>query len=608
MPIPAARCYALMRTWPAPEMPRPGCVWTHVLLVAFADVARFAEMSSLTTLVTRPVFPGISHEYGEPIIVDPASLEEKKLEFATASDALQILRAVYSEQVGSVLAAQGRKREAALFKVWSQQWPRLRRSFSFQTSGHSSAASSRFSLRLVAGVERDTTNDAIDKLNNWERASLDDLQAPGDFRRFIWRYGSDIRRGRERFRFLANFFELTRLSRLDGEVLTAALDEVVHVLPDPKDGKLLKTDLVAAGTSDFSLLPPADLLDVLRYFFALPDASSLPPPALSRLDKTDGFWPSRADQILTIVEQAVTTSSATAQEVVEIMAASIDATTFATHSKRHPTAMLALAEANPQLLDSPGIQEVPPPYLSALIDRMPNDIGLAVRVLDHLMVLDDELVAKTFVDRFPLLTAERVFDRIARQLAGSGQNVPHNWMAASGPTLKGMLPDEVISRIETTSAMAACAILLDLNVAKGLTSTPRIWASTLARARDDVSGQPRKRLSAYLLALALAQPSRGCEPLFEFAFQQVHADIGASTLPYDAYNALARYLPNLYWWEQWDTCLRLRTAVAEAYVDNDLDPTSFRRVTNDHHLFKEMVDRAGAAKGGRRFINRLSGD
>src|ERR1700688_4673813 len=47
IPLPQLQRYALMRTWPAPEMPRPGCVWTHVLLV---ETSLFEDVSSLSRL------------------------------------------------------------------------------------------------------------------------------------------------------------------------------------------------------------------------------------------------------------------------------------------------------------------------------------------------------------------------------------------------------------------------------------------------------------------------------------------------------------------------------------------------------------------------------
>ncbi len=57
VPVPPLKSYALMHTWPAPEMPRPGCVWIHVLLIGFADVARFQDLAVLQSF-RPPVVAG----------------------------------------------------------------------------------------------------------------------------------------------------------------------------------------------------------------------------------------------------------------------------------------------------------------------------------------------------------------------------------------------------------------------------------------------------------------------------------------------------------------------------------------------------------------------
>src|SRR5687767_10664854 len=38
-PLREINMYALAKTWYAPEMTRPGCVWTHTLLIDFADLS-----------------------------------------------------------------------------------------------------------------------------------------------------------------------------------------------------------------------------------------------------------------------------------------------------------------------------------------------------------------------------------------------------------------------------------------------------------------------------------------------------------------------------------------------------------------------------------------
>src|SRR5712692_7263106 len=52
-PLPESGMYALARTWPATELPRPGCVWTHTLLIDFSDLALLPAMDANRRLVSQ---------------------------------------------------------------------------------------------------------------------------------------------------------------------------------------------------------------------------------------------------------------------------------------------------------------------------------------------------------------------------------------------------------------------------------------------------------------------------------------------------------------------------------------------------------------------------
>src|SRR5437016_3929075 len=66
LPVPETDYYALFCTWPAPEMPRPGCVWSHVLLVDLTDLARISDLSILRSLCLRPTVPPNLFDYEKP--------------------------------------------------------------------------------------------------------------------------------------------------------------------------------------------------------------------------------------------------------------------------------------------------------------------------------------------------------------------------------------------------------------------------------------------------------------------------------------------------------------------------------------------------------------
>src|SRR5437870_793202 len=53
-PVPDSQYYAFARTWYAPEMDRPGSVWTHSLLIPRTGFQIFTNLHSLTSLFVKP--------------------------------------------------------------------------------------------------------------------------------------------------------------------------------------------------------------------------------------------------------------------------------------------------------------------------------------------------------------------------------------------------------------------------------------------------------------------------------------------------------------------------------------------------------------------------
>jgi hypothetical protein len=307
IPVPVAKVYASMRTWPAPEIPRPGCVWTHVVLIALADMARFPNLAVLKSLFARPSISTGYAAYASPLTIDPGNTTAAPRDSLSRQCGLRVLRALYAPRSQGILSDNKEPLDAAIFAVWSQQWPRLRRVFSFRTAGFVADPSNtiRLDLRIVREplssaqlIQTDTASQPAD----WERVAIDDLLAPepSDFRRFLWRYGSDIRRGRERYRFLAQLFLTTRLRILEGADLAQTLDTVMDTLPDAEEGKLLKEDLLSCGQSPYSLLPAADPIDTLGYLVGHSDLSALPSSLDAAFEAVRDLWTARPSEILTI--------------------------------------------------------------------------------------------------------------------------------------------------------------------------------------------------------------------------------------------------------------------------------------------------------------------
>ena len=67
-PLPRSSLVAFARTWTAPEMPRPGCVWTHTLLIEQKEKTDPAY-----------TFPGTG---SEPLTVNVEDLPQEKQKVA----------------------------------------------------------------------------------------------------------------------------------------------------------------------------------------------------------------------------------------------------------------------------------------------------------------------------------------------------------------------------------------------------------------------------------------------------------------------------------------------------------------------------------------------
>ena len=131
LPIASLGRYVLMRTWPAPEMSRPGCVWTHALLLEPLLLEVISDLSILQSLFLRPEKPTDRARYRTKVDVS-AHLASPIAKRQKSSVLTSLLSALYGTHTSSIEIQQPGELDAPLFNVWSQQWPRLRRNFRFR--------------------------------------------------------------------------------------------------------------------------------------------------------------------------------------------------------------------------------------------------------------------------------------------------------------------------------------------------------------------------------------------------------------------------------------------------------------------------------------------
>lgn len=140
--------FMLVRIWPAPELPRPGAVWAHALLL---DARAQLEIDPLSLLdvFRRPDVRNLAR-FDEPVSVESSPLHPSEASHELLQT-LCLLAYAPRERKPVVLWQDLSESEEALLAVWRLLPHRARVDFSFRTRGRARAGQSSYSIQ-VAGA------------------------------------------------------------------------------------------------------------------------------------------------------------------------------------------------------------------------------------------------------------------------------------------------------------------------------------------------------------------------------------------------------------------------------------------------------------------------
>ena len=132
-PLKEEGAYALIRTWPAPEVERPGSVWSHVLLIDFSELARIPDLGVLSTCFRRPDRKSEFLDLYRNQCAVPQPTSWTRAAQLDEEAAAILLHAVYgkTDRPAQLDISHIHDVETLVLELWSQQWPRLRRRFRF---------------------------------------------------------------------------------------------------------------------------------------------------------------------------------------------------------------------------------------------------------------------------------------------------------------------------------------------------------------------------------------------------------------------------------------------------------------------------------------------
>ncbi|AUQ49030.1 hypothetical protein PhaeoP83_00722 [Phaeobacter inhibens] len=588
--------YVLARTWAAPEMSRPGCVWTHSLLIDFADLARLGSAGGLLECFRRPFGEGnsdIATKLEVAVTRTPTSVRPHDLERAG-----RWASALYGKPKSRITAErQGPADDVLVLAIWMQQWPRLRRTFRFCSfsADDRSTATDTFDLQLMdAGrsarprMPNDIAATAVGQCD-WLEALLNDLELPAqsDLRPFLRNVGSDFTNGR------AAMVPLIRLhGALQPNASPSRLAEAVSELESlgSRQGRMgraaaARVVLLRSGIDDRQLLDFA-----FQQVRADRELLGLEPAIVGRALLR---W--RPD----LLAEGLTVEGPL-QKAFEAALPEADLGELVDLLEVVPSAASAVFLARPDILEDSSFWRMTTIDILGLLRSLNIEQDHAARIVVALAEAARDDCSKMVVDCFginPVVVALSAMDVV-------GIRSRMSWVHAIAGRTKDLAESMADGRLSHRPLLFALSeILAPDAVPNNMGTDPWVTAIERTGTTDDVLAEDL--LAAFLFNRARGRHSMSTGRLFSLSVQRLHEAMASNRLSSEAWRIAKQRLPYGSVWRSWDQCEKLRHAVVDDFIDRELPPIEFGTVVDDGHLWIGLVDLAADSWRGRRYLSKV---
>lgn len=596
-PLQNTKYYAFARTWPAPEMPRPGCVWTHTLLIDLADLAVLKSPIGLLEHFRRPAKRADNglRPYQTPINVSEGRSPSTLFMRPAAIESL-LLR-LYGHPAEPVLwASDDDNSEAIILAIWMQQWPRLRRVFRFCTfsSADRGTYQGTFDLqvtppsllsRATQGFVLGDDQASLQGAEKWIAAAYDDIAVGGgQLRQFLWQYGADTDGGRYAFKPLTQVF-LVFQSTWDSPIVESALNE-----PDfPNLGSAIQSHLADEIAISFSR---SEHVSVAALRFLINHIDSVDTAVLKSGSSDIARAAYAADPALLL--GLLRRPGKNAEYVFEAGVHLFEPEDLQTTDLE---TLLRVFQLNPGLIVAAFGSSGKQGTLDITVENAASDPNLAKKIVNAGIEADAGLLAQTFVETLGYAAASAVIEALDTCRFDQGKLAP--WVEAVIKRPNFVLSKLREGRIENQSTVEALAARLDYRYTDSERRDP--WLRALKRTAGKPSGASLSLLS-FLFARSLSGASNQPGKILEVVFDPLYEAAAENRISYSDWSLIAGELPSVPWWKDWDKCHRVVSGAARLSVMQSLTSRQFLKITSNERAFSRLVRETRLQYGGGEYL------
>jgi hypothetical protein len=425
-PLPSGR-YAWAMTWPAPEVPRPGCVWTHVLIFEPEDLR--SDRALPLAAFARPFdLESARGRYREPVEL-PSSPANGALEPILGSALTTVLWAFYEPpsvpvRIGRVHLPDG-ARHILLTAPWRVAWPELRQRLSFADAPNTprQLPDGPYDLLLQSTARKRAADDerVIDgvlptKPPRWVEDLAADTATAGGLRDFIAEFGPLLVPERESmvpvvqcWRWLSNTgtesdAEMSRLLAAVSRISVRSSDPLAVVQ------RLLDTVVAPAGCER-----PVDVVALLRGLVASSEATSLLDAVdVARLTKL--VLAERPEELHHVLSAVRSPLSEAGDRFLNQLTVGLEGKALKAWLVADPAGVVALLRLRPTFAQNPEIwQALKPDDAWEALRRVRGKkqrVEVITSIAEAGLSLDVDRVATEWKDVVPLVAARLLSDNV----------------------------------------------------------------------------------------------------------------------------------------------------------------------------------------------------
>ena len=622
-PLESGNIYALAKTWYAAEMPRPGCVWTHTLFVPGSAMADIPDLQALTALFVRPQVSNSIKGYSKPI-----EFEVKKTEddiSPPSNDSIiqiaDLIETLYVQNKDNVLigAQNARAYEAALIRVWSQQWPQLRKSFKFCTGALSARGfgGKPFDvqcthLSLVREITSASNAKQSQELNlmvkseqlqpSWFNLVVEDASNPNGamFRRLLWEFADDS--DRNLFGCFARLISdiLESPERNVGELLGV----VSEIFPKATDGVGVKKALFGGEQNTLGFMS-FDQVDVLSALASTPHYEAYGSEALHLKNRGSSLCrldPKASREIISTLFRS--SINKLGEDILAGMVEAITPSIAQAVTSDQRQFLPTLFRAKPELGVSPELWIAAGDRRRELFESIVLSPGLEETVIQGivraLLESDSEFLLQRALEAWGQPAVVGVFDWLSK---AGGQLTERSLNALTFHV------ESVVKWLLATSEPPENVVIVAAHVVAPYSYQfcqfdSNVWLRTFR----NLAKQGRQKEADYFAALLLALGFQKAPPeplnLVEECFERIHQIAWDEKITDDTWVILDPITPHLSWNHDWDKCERLRRCLIQAFVKYNWPILKLVDCVKNDAFLPRVVNSAKKVEGGKEFIGQ----